>query len=75
MEADLRASPAGSNTAADHITTTKKVLAQLPKRYQRGSRQPPGHDGRAAAVAVVIAGFPILSWLVHRFEEAPVAGG
>jgi hypothetical protein len=25
-------------------------------------------------VAVVIAGFPILSWLVHRFEEAAVAG-
>ncbi|MFE9898963.1 transposase, partial [Streptomyces sp. NPDC005529] len=27
---------AGSNTAADHITTTRLALAQLPKRHRRG---------------------------------------
>jgi hypothetical protein len=32
----LRPGNAGSNTAADHITTTKLALAQLPKRYRRG---------------------------------------
>lgn len=34
----LRPDNAGSNTAADHITTTRMALAQLPKRYQRGRR-------------------------------------
>lgn len=34
----LRPDNAGSNTATDHITTTKMALAQLPKRYQRGRR-------------------------------------
>ncbi|GGS29728.1 hypothetical protein GCM10010238_18310 [Streptomyces griseoviridis] len=32
----LRLGNAGSNTAADHITTTRLALAQLPKRYRRG---------------------------------------
>ncbi len=32
----LRAGNAGSNTAADHITTTQLALAQLPKTYRRG---------------------------------------
>lgn len=32
----LRPGNAGSNTAADHITTTQLALAQLPKRYRRG---------------------------------------
>jgi hypothetical protein len=32
----LRPGNAGSNTAADHITTTKLALAQLPKRHRRG---------------------------------------
>ncbi|MBB1247145.1 IS1380 family transposase, partial [Streptomyces durbertensis] len=34
----LRPGNAGSNTAADHITTTRLVLAQLPKKYRRGRR-------------------------------------
>jgi len=34
----LRPGNAGSNTAADHITTTQMALAQLPKRYRRGRR-------------------------------------
>ena len=32
----LRPGNAGSNTAADHITTTRLALAQLPKPYRRG---------------------------------------
>ncbi|MFJ2607979.1 IS1380 family transposase [Streptomyces sp. NPDC087425] len=32
----LRPGNAGSNTAADHITTTRQALAQLPKKYRRG---------------------------------------
>ncbi|MFE0930926.1 IS1380 family transposase [Streptomyces mutabilis] len=32
----LRAGNAGSNTAADHITTARLALAQLPKKYRRG---------------------------------------
>ena len=32
----LRPGNAGSNTAADHITTTQLALAQLPKIYRRG---------------------------------------
>jgi hypothetical protein len=34
----LRPGNAGSNTAADHITTTKLALAQLPKQHRRGRR-------------------------------------
>ncbi|MET8536996.1 transposase [Streptomyces sp. NPDC005065] len=34
----LRPGNAGSNTAADHITTTRAALAQLPKQYRRGRR-------------------------------------
>ncbi|TDC03822.1 IS1380 family transposase, partial [Streptomyces sp. 8K308] len=32
----LRPGNAGSNTAADHITTARLALAQLPKKYRRG---------------------------------------
>lgn len=32
----LRPGNAGSNTAADHITTTQLALVQLPKKYRRG---------------------------------------
>lgn len=32
----LRPGNAGSNTAADHITTAQLALAQLPKQYRRG---------------------------------------
>ncbi|MFJ4950986.1 IS1380 family transposase [Streptomyces sp. NPDC088760] len=32
----LRQGNAGSNTAADHITTAQLALARLPKRYRRG---------------------------------------
>jgi hypothetical protein len=34
----LRPGNAGSNTAADHITTTQLALTQLPKSYRRGRR-------------------------------------
>jgi hypothetical protein len=34
----LRAGNAGSNTAADHITTARLALAQLPKRQRRGHK-------------------------------------
>jgi hypothetical protein len=34
----LRPGNAGSNTAADHITTTQLALAQLPKHHRRGRR-------------------------------------
>ncbi|MHC0434365.1 IS1380 family transposase [Streptomyces sp. O3] len=34
----LRPGNAGSNTAADHITTTQLALAQMPKNYRRGRR-------------------------------------
>lgn len=34
----LRPGNAGSDTAADHITTTQLALAQLPKKYRRGRR-------------------------------------
>ncbi|MEV7020141.1 IS1380 family transposase [Streptomyces sp. NPDC093991] len=34
----LRPGNAGSNTAADHITTTQLALAQLPARFRRGRR-------------------------------------
>lgn len=34
----LRPGNAGSNTAADHVTTTKLALAQLPKPCRRGRR-------------------------------------
>lgn len=32
----LRPGNAGSNTAADHITTAQLALAQLQKKYRRG---------------------------------------
>jgi len=34
----LRAGNAGSNTAADHITTARLALARLPRRLRRGHR-------------------------------------
>ena len=34
----LRPGNAGSNTAADHITTAQLALTQLPKNYRRGRR-------------------------------------
>jgi Transposase DDE domain group 1 len=59
----LRPGNAGSNTAADHITTTQLALAQLPKKYRRGRqtlirtdsgggtgpRPPPGTPRRSVA--------------------------
>ncbi|MCX4511201.1 IS1380 family transposase [Streptomyces sp. NBC_01619] len=38
VAAVLRPGNAGSNTAADHITTAQLALAQLPTRYRRGRR-------------------------------------
>jgi hypothetical protein len=47
----LRTGNAGSNTAADHITTAQLALAQLPKRYRRERRTlirtDCGHTGRS----------------------------
>ncbi|SOR77700.1 hypothetical protein SCNRRL3882_1170 [Streptomyces chartreusis NRRL 3882] len=34
----LRPGSAGSNTAADHVTTAQRALAQLPKKCRRGRR-------------------------------------
>ncbi len=34
----LRPGRAGSNTAADHIETTRLALAQLPRKFRRGRR-------------------------------------
>ncbi len=50
----LRPATAGSNTAADHITTAQLALAQRPKKYRRGhqtlfrlkSREGRGGEGR-----------------------------
>lgn len=36
VAAVLRPGNAGSNTAADHITTAQLALAQMPKKYRRG---------------------------------------
>ncbi|MBT2441819.1 IS1380 family transposase [Streptomyces sp. ISL-36] len=38
VAAVLRPGNAGTNTAADHITTTQLALTQLPKTYRRGRR-------------------------------------
>lgn len=38
VAAVLRPGNAGSNTAADHITTAQLALAQLPRTYRRGRR-------------------------------------
>jgi hypothetical protein len=38
VAAPLRPGNAGSNTATDHITTTRLALAQLPKRLRRARR-------------------------------------
>jgi hypothetical protein len=38
VAAFLRPGNAGSNTAADHITTARLALAQMPKKYRRGRR-------------------------------------
>ncbi|MER7684970.1 IS1380 family transposase [Streptomyces sp. NPDC097610] len=38
VAAVLRPGNAGSNTAADHITTAQLALAQLPKKYRRARR-------------------------------------
>ncbi len=55
----LRPGNAGSNTAADHITTTKLALAQLPKQYRRG---------RSTLIRTDSAGgtHEFLNWLTAR---------
>jgi hypothetical protein len=55
----LRPGNAGSNTAADHITTTKLALAQLPKQYRRG---------RSTLIRTDSAGgtHEFLNWLTKR---------
>ncbi|MEU6578534.1 IS1380 family transposase [Streptomyces sp. NPDC046805] len=55
----LRPGNAGSNTAADHITTAQLALAQLPKRYRRG---------RQTLIRTDSAGgtHDFVSWLARR---------
>jgi hypothetical protein len=55
----LRPGNAGSNTAADHITTTRQALAQLPKKYRRG---------RQTLIRTDSAGgtHEFLAWLTQR---------
>ncbi|MET8014828.1 IS1380 family transposase [Streptomyces sp. NPDC005271] len=55
----LRPRNAGSNTAADHITTAQLALAQLPKHYRRG---------RQTLIRTDSAGgtHDFVSWLARR---------
>ncbi|MEW2122069.1 IS1380 family transposase [Streptomyces sp. NPDC005474] len=55
----LRPGNAGSNTAADHITTAQLALAQLPRHYRRG---------RQTLIRTDSAGgtHDFLSWLAKR---------
>ncbi|MFH9821572.1 IS1380 family transposase [Streptomyces sp. NPDC017230] len=55
----LRPGNAGSNTAADHITTAQLALAQLPKKYRRG---------RQTLIRTDSAGgtHDFVSWLARR---------
>ncbi|WP_327690016.1 IS1380 family transposase [Streptomyces tubercidicus] len=55
----LRPGNAGSNTAADHITTAQLALAQLPKHYRRG---------RQTLIRTDSAGgtHDFVSWLARR---------
>ncbi|MCA1224358.1 IS1380 family transposase, partial [Streptomyces sp. 8L] len=55
----LRPVNAGSNTAADHISTVQLALAQLPKRYRRG---------RQTLIRTDSAGgtHDFVSWLARR---------
>jgi hypothetical protein len=55
----LRPGNAGSNTAADHITTTRLALAQLPKSYRRGRRTPIRTDSAGGTHEFV-------AWLAKR---------
>ncbi|QDN75786.1 IS1380 family transposase [Streptomyces sp. S1A1-7] len=59
MSALLRPGNAGSNTAADHVTTTKLALAQLPKHHRRG---------RSTLIRTDSAGgtHDFLDWLTSR---------
>jgi len=59
VAAVLRPGNAGSNTAADHITTTQLALAQLPKRHRRG---------RSTLIRTDSAGgtHEFLNWLTTR---------
>ncbi|WP_327289308.1 IS1380 family transposase [Streptomyces sp. NBC_01198] len=59
VAAVLRPGNAGSNTAADHITTTKLALAQLPKQHRRG---------RSTLIRTDSAGgtHAFLNWLTAR---------
>lgn len=47
----LRPGNAGSNTAADHVTTARLALAQLPKTYRRGRRTLVRTDSGAALMS------------------------
>lgn len=55
----LRPGKAGSNTAADHIETTRLALAQLPKKFRRGRRTLIRTDSAGGTHA-------FLNWLTAR---------
>ncbi|MGK5448002.1 IS1380 family transposase [Streptomyces radiopugnans] len=55
----LRPGNAGSNTAADHITTARLALAQLPKKHRRGRRTLIRCDSAGGTHAFV-------NWLAQR---------
>jgi hypothetical protein len=59
VAAPLRPGNTGSNTASDHIATTKLALAQMPKRYRRG---------RQTLIRTDSAGgtHEFLAWLTRR---------
>ena len=63
----LRPGNAGSNTAADHITTTRLALAQLPKKHRRGRRTLIRTDSGGGTHEFV-------DWLAQRGPLAVVLG-
>ena len=63
----LRPGNAGSNTAADHITTAQLALAQLPKKFRRGRQTLIRTDSGGGT-------HEFLAWLTKRGPVAVVLG-
>ncbi len=63
----LRPGRAGSNTAADHIETTRLALAQLPKKFRCGRRTLIRTDSAG--------GYPHVPRLAHRARSVAVVLG
>ncbi|WP_406724449.1 IS1380 family transposase [Streptomyces sp. GD-15H] len=62
----LRPGNAGSNTAADHITTARLALAQLPKRYRRGRQTLIRCDSAGIRCDSAGGTHEFVSWLARR---------